>query len=120
MKHSGLSFFSLPMDHPERLHYREGPCSGPCFYRTALVAPAAAEDTFLDTTPIQKGFAWLNGIPLGRAWSVGPQASLFIPGSWLKPGKNSLVVFELQTEKPLALQTTDHALWIPGKDEPKK
>ena len=117
---TGWSIFSLPMNHPEKLHYRETPCSGPCFFRTSLVAPPAAEDTFLDTTSIEKGFAWINGIPLGRAWNVGPQATLFIPGSWLKQGKNSLVILDLQANKTLALQTTDHAQWVPGKDEPNK
>ena len=116
---TGWSIFSLPMDHPEKLKYQKSSCSGPCFFRTSFVAPPAAEDTFLNATPIQKGFAWVNGIPLGRAWNVGPQASLFIPGSWLKQGRNSLVVLDLQEDKPLALQTTDHALWIPGTDNPK-
>ena len=116
---TGWSIFSLPMDHPEKLKYQKSSCSGPCFFRTSFVAPPAAKDTFLNATPIQKGFAWVNGIPLGRAWNVGPQASLFIPGSWLKQGRNSLVVLDLQEDTPLALQTTDHALWIPGTDNPK-
>ena len=115
---TGWSIFSLPMDHPERLHYKKSSCDGPCFFRTSLVATAAPDDTFLNTTPIQKGFASINGIPLGRAWNVGPQASLFIPASWLKQGKNSLVVLDLQADKSLVLQTADHALWVPGKDEP--
>ncbi len=117
---TGWSIFPLRMDHPETLHYRESSCVGPCFFRTTLVGPAAAEDTFLDTTHIQKGFAWINGVPLGRAWDVGPQATLFVPGSWLKQGQNSLVIFDLQADKLPALQTTDHALWVPGKDEPNK
>jgi beta-galactosidase len=113
------SIFSLPMDHPERLHYKRSLCLGPCFFRTSLVATTAAEDTFLNTTPIQKGFVWINGVPLGRAWNIGPQATLFIPGSWLKRGKNTLVILDLQADKPLALQTADHAIWVPGKDEPR-
>ncbi len=117
------SIFSLPMDHPEKLRYQRSPCAGPCFFRTSLAAPSMAidiKDTFLDTTPIDKGFVWVNGVPLGRAWNVGPQASLFVPGSWLKQGQNPLVIFDLQASKPPALQTVDHALWIPGKDEPNK
>jgi beta-galactosidase len=121
---TGWSIFSLPMDRPEDLHYRRSPCAGPCFFRTSLDVPAtaapAAQDTFLDTASIRKGFAWINGSPLGRAWNAGPQASLFIPGSWLKQGKNSLVILDLQADQAPALQTTTHALWIPGKDEPRK
>jgi beta-galactosidase len=117
---TGWSIFSLPMDHPEKLHYLRSSCTGPCFFRTSLVSPSVAEDTFLDTTPIQKGFVWVNGVSLGRAWNAGPQASLLLPGSWLKKGQNSLVIFDLQADKLPALQTINHALWIPGKDEPSE
>ncbi|MGA7856707.1 MAG: beta-galactosidase family protein [Terracidiphilus sp.] len=116
----GWAIYSLPMDHLEKLRYRKSPCTGPCFFRTSLIVPPPAQDTFLDTTYISKGFVWINGTPLGRAWDVGPQASLFIPGSWLKKGQNSLVIFDLQANKLLALQTINHALWIRGKDEPSK
>jgi beta-galactosidase len=114
------SIFSLPMDHPENLHYKKSLCTGPCFFRTSLKAPATAEDTYLNTTPIQKGFVWIDGVPLGRAWNVGPQAALFLPGGWLKKGQNHLVVLDLQADGFPTLQTTEHELWIPGKDEQKK
>jgi beta-galactosidase len=117
---AGWSIFSLPMDHPEKLRFRRSSCTGPCFFRTSLVSSSVPEDSFLDTTPIQKGFVWVNGVPLGRTWSVGPQASLLLPGSWLKKGQNSLVIFNLQANRLPALQTINHALWIPGKDEPSK
>lgn len=117
---SGWTIFSLPMDHPEKLNYRKMPCSGPCFFRTSLVTSGAVSDTFLDTSAIHKGFAWVNGFAVGRAWNVGPQASLFIPGSWLKQGQNSLVALDLQADTALALQTVDHALWVPSKELPKK
>jgi beta-galactosidase len=117
---TGWSIFSLPMDHPEKLRYKRSQCSSPCFFLTSLVATPTAKDTFLNIMPIHKGFAWINGVPLGRAWDVGPQASLLIPGSWLKQGNNSLVTLDLQADKSLELQTSDHALWVRGKDEPSK
>jgi beta-galactosidase len=117
---TGWSIFSLPMDRLDKLHYRKSPCTGPCFFRTSLAAPSVAEDTFLDTTAIEKGFVWVNDVPLGRAWNAGPQASLFLPGSWLNQGQNSLVIFDLQANQLPTLQTINHALWIPGKDEPNK
>lgn len=113
------SIYSLPMDHPENLQYKKSSCTGPCFFRMSLAAPSPAEDTYLDTTPIHKGFAWINGVALGRAWDVGPQASLLIPGSCLNQTQNSLVVFDLQADKEPTLQTTDHALWMPGKNKSK-
>jgi beta-galactosidase len=121
---AGWSIFSLPMDRLDKLHYRRSSCTGPCFFRAALIAPSVVQDTFLDTfldtTPIRKGFVWINDVPLGRAWNAGPQASLFLPGSWLKKGQNSLVIFDLQANSLPALQTINHALWIPGTDEAAK
>jgi beta-galactosidase len=117
---TGWSIYPLPMDHTEKLHYSESACTGPCFFRTSLIVPSAPQDTFLKTDSIQKGFAWVNGTPLGRAWDAGPQASLLIPGSWLKKGKNHLIVFDLQANGAPALETTNHALWVSGKDQPKK
>jgi beta-galactosidase len=117
---AGWSIYPLPMDHTEKLRYRKSSCTGPCFFRTSLTASSTPQDTFLKTDSIQKGFAWINGTPLGRAWNVGPQATLLVPGSWLQQGKNRLVVFDLQANGAPVLQTADHALWIPGKDQPKK
>jgi beta-galactosidase len=114
---TGWSIYSLPMDQPEKIQYRKSTCTGPCFFRTSLAAPREAMDTFLDTTSIEKGFAWLNGEALGRAWKAGPQATLFIPGSWLKQGTNSLVIFDLQASGAAALKTVDHAMWVPGQNE---
>lgn len=52
-------------------------------------------DTFLDMRGWGKGIVFVNGINLGRYWStVGPQLTLYLPGCWLKKGKNEVVVFE--------------------------
>jgi beta-galactosidase len=37
---------------------------------------------------------FVNGINLGRYWNVGPQRTLYLPGPWLRRGRNELVVFE--------------------------
>lgn len=117
---SGWSIYPLPMNHTEKLHYSKSVCTGPCFFRASLIAPSTPLDTFLKTDSIQKGFAWINGAPLGRAWDAGPQASLLMPESWLKKGKNSLVFFDLQADGAPFLQTVDHAVWVRGIDQPKK
>ena len=44
---------------------------------------------------LTKGEVWLNGRALGRFWNIGPQKTLYIPAPWLKPGKNEVVVFDL-------------------------
>lgn len=56
-------------------------------------------DTFLDMEAWGKGIVFINGINIGRYWQVGPQQTLFIPGVWLKKGKNEIVIFEQLNEK---------------------
>ena len=47
----------------------------------------------------KKGVVWINGHNLGRYWNIGPQLRLYCPASWLKKGKNEIIVFDLhQTE----------------------
>ena len=86
--------YSLPMNKLKDLHFSSGTCEGPCFYRTSMNVTEAA-DTFIDTHSVQKGEAWINGIPLGRFWSIGPQFTLFTPGPWLHAGQNEVVLFDL-------------------------
>lgn len=116
----GWQIYSLPMDRIETVRYRTSSCSGPCFFRTSFVASPAVKDTFLVTASIHNGFVWINNGALGRAWDVGPQASLFIPESWLKKGQNSLQLFDLRANGSPTIETAAHALWIPGKDQSSK
>jgi beta-galactosidase len=51
-------------------------------------------DTFLDMSKWGKGIVFVNGHNLGRYWNVGPQQTLYLPGCWLKKGKNKITVFE--------------------------
>lgn len=53
-------------------------------------------DVFLDMRGWGKGVVFVNGQSLGRYWKVGPQQTLYLPGCWLKKGKNEVVVFEMQ------------------------
>lgn len=54
-----------------------------------------AGDAYLDMSKWGKGVVWVNGYNLGRYWNVGPQQTLYVPGEWLKPGNNEIVVLEL-------------------------
>ncbi|WP_266156582.1 glycoside hydrolase family 35 protein [Dyella silvatica] len=103
VKGSALSdwqIYSLPLSNYASLNYSSKPCrQAPCFYRgsfDAAMSGSASADTFLDTTGLTKGFAWLNGHPLGRIWKIGPQRTLYVPGVWLKPKGNQLTVIDLQ------------------------
>lgn len=52
-------------------------------------------DTFLDMRNFGKGIVFINGRNAGRYWStVGPQQTLYIPGVWLKKGRNKIQIFE--------------------------
>lgn len=55
-------------------------------------------DTFLDMRDWGKGVVFVNGINIGRYWSVGPQQTLYLPGCWLKKGKNTITIFEQKNE----------------------
>jgi beta-galactosidase len=55
-------------------------------------------DTFLDLHTWGKGIVFINGINIGRYWSVGPQQTLYVPGCWLKKGKNEIIIFEQKNE----------------------
>jgi beta-galactosidase len=104
--------YSLPFTDSDALHYTQTPCKhAPCFYRGKFNAPVsgnASADTFLDTTGLGKGFVWINGHPLGRTWRIGPQRTLYVPGVWLKPTDNRLVVLDLLVEGQPVLNMRKH------------
>ena len=52
-------------------------------------------DTFLNFETWGKGQVWVNGHAMGRIWSIGPQQTLYIPGCWLKKGKNEIIVLDV-------------------------
>ena len=58
-------------------------------------------DTFLNMTGAGKGIVFINGHNIGRFWDLGPQQTLYIPGVWMKKGKNKITIFEQSGEKSL-------------------
>ncbi len=103
---TGWEMVSLPLDaaHLGRLAF--GPAAAPLaanatpgrltpgFHRFEVELKEAG-DTFLDVRPFGKGLVWVNGHNLGRYWNIGPQQTMFIPGPWLRPGRNEFVVLDL-------------------------
>ena len=53
-------------------------------------------DTYFDLSNYSKGIVYINGHNLGRYWNVGPQQRLYCPASWLKKGRNQIIVFLTQ------------------------
>lgn len=66
----------------------------PGFYRGYFTTQSHA-DTYLDMSKWGKGLVWVNGICIGRFWDIGPTQTMFLPGCWLKKGKNEVIVFDL-------------------------
>ena len=52
-------------------------------------------DTFINMEAFGKGMVYVNGHALGRFWNIGPQQTLYVPGCWLKKGKNEVVVLDI-------------------------
>ncbi|XDB57389.1 hypothetical protein AB1E18_010834 [Capra hircus] len=71
-----------------------GPSSSPAFYLGTLMAGSSPQDTFLQLLGWNHGCVFINGRNLGRYWNIGPQEALYLPGSWLQPGTNEIVLFE--------------------------
>jgi beta-galactosidase len=93
-KLTGWQIYRLPMNSAGTLAYKLAPCSGDCFYQGIFDVSEPA-DTYLDTRSLGKGMVWINGRPLGRFWSIGPQGALYLPAPWLKEGRNEIVVFDV-------------------------
>ncbi|HYK38047.1 glycoside hydrolase family 35 protein [Alloacidobacterium sp.] len=106
---TGWDIYPLPMIAPDKLTHSNKACIGPCFYRATFNVDKPA-DTFLDTSAFTKGEVWLNGHALGRVWNIGPQKTLYVPGTWLKSGANEVVVFDLEGAPGRSLQGLDHPI----------
>ncbi|WER14752.1 glycoside hydrolase family 35 protein [Elizabethkingia miricola] len=73
-----------------------------------------AGDTFIDMQNWGKGVIFVNGRNIGRFWKVGPQQTLYIPGVWLKKGKNEIIIFDQLNQK---VQSTVSTVKTPILDQ---
>ncbi|KAM9079567.1 beta-galactosidase-1-like protein 3 isoform 2-T2 [Megaptera novaeangliae] len=80
---------------------------GPAFYLGTLKAGSSPRDTFLRLPGWDYGFVFINGRNLGRYWNIGPQETLYLPGAWLQPENNEIIVFEKKKRGPY-IHTTDN------------
>ena len=53
------------------------------------------DDTFLNMEAFGKGQVYVNGHAIGRFWNIGPQQTLYLPGCWLKQGRNEVIVLDV-------------------------
>lgn len=69
-------------------------------------------DMFLNFEAFGKGQVWVNGHAMGRIWHIGPQQTLYVPGCWLKKGKNEVIVLDIVGPKaePIVFGQTEPEL----------
>jgi beta-galactosidase len=102
---TGWKIYALPMSKMPLSTTIEGPVrigeSGP-HIATGAFHLYETGDTFLDVRSLGKGVVWINGRCLGRFWNIGPQYTLYLPGPWLRKGRNEVAIFDLfaSTAKP--------------------
>lgn len=91
--------YKLPMtSFPEITSGTSQTTGNPALYKGSFDVKEVG-DTFLDMQDWGKGIVFVNGHNLGRYWKVGPQQTLYLPGCWLKKGKNTIEIFEQQNDK---------------------
>ena len=97
---TGWKVFSLPLDAPELavlnwvdVSKQEISTQTPAFWRGSFSVEKPA-DTFLDVGGWNFGVVWVNGHCLGRFWDIGPTQTMYVPGPWLRAGKNEVIVLD--------------------------
>lgn len=107
--------YNLPLNDKMLAHLKfkkVGESSGspvPAFWR-ATVRIEKPGDTFLDMRSWGKGVAWVNGHCLGRYWNIGPTQTMYVPGPWLKHGKNEIIVLDLTGPENPVVAGLDHPI----------
>jgi beta-galactosidase len=94
--------YNLPMDEKFVYNLRSSgrnPGKQGIFFRGNFFITKTG-DTFLDMSNFKKGIAWVNGHNLGRYWEIGPQKRLYCPATWLREGKNELMILDLLQTEP--------------------
>ena len=91
---TGWEMYGFPFDNVSGLTFKSTPVSAaPAVHRGSFELSEAG-DAYLDLRGWGKGIVFVNGHNLGRYWYIGPQQTLYLPGVWLKKGRNEVVVFE--------------------------
>lgn len=92
--------YPLSLEHPS-IHHHHGKTpspssdSAPIFY-TGSFDVEQTGDTFLKLPGWVKGVVWVNGVNLGRYWTIGPQQTLYLPGCYLRKSHNEVIVLALE------------------------
>ena len=85
---TALGYERINRENPTDLDTKRG------YYRGYFTLQKVG-DTFLNFETWGKGQVYVNGHAMGRFWSIGPQQTLYVPGCWLKKGKNEVIVLDI-------------------------
>ena len=85
---TALGYEKINIENPTDLDTKRGYYRG--YFNLSKVG-----DTFLNFETWGKGQVYVNGHAMGRFWSIGPQQTLYVPGCWLKKGKNEIIVLDI-------------------------
>ncbi|XP_068173391.1 beta-galactosidase-1-like protein 2 [Antennarius striatus] len=89
--------FQLRLENSGQWKYMEETLPAfPCFFQGTFQVNGVPKDTYMFLPGWSKGVVFVNGKNLGRYWSMGPQQTLYLPGSWLYSGTNRVMLFEEQ------------------------
>ena len=106
----GYDVWTLPLDNLDKLKYSSNvKTEEPVFLKGSFKTDSKA-DCFVHLDGFNRGCVYINGFNLGRFWKVGPQKSLYIPGTLLKD-ENEIIVFNIGGySKPTVSITDKHNL----------
>ena len=98
IKLKNWEIYNFPVDYSfaknKAFTKQQVPEGKPAYYR-AFFHLEKTGDTFLDMSTWKKGMVYVNGHNIGRFWEIGPQQTLYMPGCWLKKGKNEIIVLDV-------------------------
>ena len=97
--------YTLPLNNLEKLDFSKTANSTPAFLKGGFKTSSKA-DCFIHLDGFKKGYVFINGFNVGRYWEIGPQKSLYIPGTILKEN-NEIIVMELEGHKTNNVKITD-------------
>lgn len=102
--------WTLPLDNLDKLKYSSSvKKEEPVFLKGSFKTDSKA-DCFVHLDGFNRGCVYINGFNLGRFWKVGPQKSLYVPGTLLKD-ENEIIVFNIGGySKPTVSITDKHNL----------
>jgi beta-galactosidase len=100
---TGWEMYKFPFNDVAALTFKSTPESAAPALHRGTFALSQLGDAFLDMRGWGKGIVFVNGHNLGRYWYIGPQQTLYLPGVWLKKGRNEIVVFEQLKDDVLSL-----------------